>query len=339
MGKIYILNRNLNFMASQKHKADLHYHGPIGFEPYWLRVQGYSGKNLLKLIADTCFKRDITICALTSESDQVNKRGLIYLNSVHDRINYVAQTYINNLNKYYEGYHADKFGNNSIIVEKEDEKGKKTLYLISGQTPIIKEKISGDKIIRFDHLVIGSDQVPNSIDNTSLKTLEDTINYCNDKGLLHGFEHPSLEAHFGIGLERAKEYTNKVDFVEGHNAQIRFGKIWKNVPKIGKYTRENNDKAKAFAMANNLPYVANSDGHMIESAGIAYNEFDANLIDESNEEKLLQTLKSTIRDSNKLREEGKSLTHEGYEDFLNSIESIWKFLIGIRKSKERFRLP
>ncbi len=328
-------------MKIEKHRADLHYHGPIGFEPYWLRVQGYSGKNLLKLIADTCFKRDITICALTSESDQLDENGRIYLNSVHDRINYVAQTYINNLNKYYknEGYHADKFGNNSIIVRKEGEEDLKTLYLISGQTPIIKEKTPEEKIIRFDHLIFGSNQVPNSIDDTSLRTLEDTINYCNDHGLLHGLEHPSLEAHFGIGLERAKKYIDKVDFVEGHNAQIRFGKIWKNVPKIGKYTKENNDKAKAFAQAHNLPYVANSDGHMIESAGIAYSEFDVALVDTSNEEKLLQTLRATIKNSNKLREEGEFRTHEGYEDFLNSIESIWKFLIGIRKPKERFRLP
>lgn len=191
-------------MEKEKHRADLHYHGPIGFEPYWIRKQGYSGKNLLKLIADTCFKRGVTICALISESDQLNENGLIYENSVHDRINYVAQTYINNLNKYYKGYHADKFGPNSIIIRKGEEYDLKTLYLISGQTPIIKEKTSGDKIIRFDHLVVGSNQVPNSIDDNQIRTLEDTVKFCNDNGLLHGFEHPSLEAHFGIGLGRAK---------------------------------------------------------------------------------------------------------------------------------------
>lgn len=39
-------------------KADLHMHGPIGFQPYWLKAQSYAGKNLLKEIADEAFKKN-----------------------------------------------------------------------------------------------------------------------------------------------------------------------------------------------------------------------------------------------------------------------------------------
>lgn len=54
-------------------------HGAIGFQPYWLREQGYSGKNLLQLLADQCFARDIKICAVTSQEDHIPPL------SVHDR--------------------------------------------------------------------------------------------------------------------------------------------------------------------------------------------------------------------------------------------------------------
>lgn len=52
-------------------RADLHMHGPIGFQPYWLRIQGYEGKNLLKLIADVCIARKINLCSITSDAFEI----------------------------------------------------------------------------------------------------------------------------------------------------------------------------------------------------------------------------------------------------------------------------
>ena len=52
-------------------RTDLHMHGPIGFQPYWLKKQRYAGKNLLKLISDEAFRKRITITAITSQADEI----------------------------------------------------------------------------------------------------------------------------------------------------------------------------------------------------------------------------------------------------------------------------
>ena len=268
-------------------------HGPIGFEPYFLRKQGYGGGNLLKLIADACFQRDIGICAITSESDQTDENGIILRNTMHDRIGYLKENYLRDLGEFKE-YNAEKFGPNSLIIKK----GLRTLYLINGQTPIIME---GKK--RFDHLVIGSNNVPN------FRDFSDTMGYCNDSGILHGLEHPNLEAHFGIGLERATYFVEECDFVEGHNAQLRWARIFSKLPVIGQYTRTSNDKAKEFARRHKKPYISNSDAHRIEDAGIASIEFERNLLNEENEERLFESLRTIITSHN-------FSTNEEYESLL-----------------------
>lgn len=301
-------------MTSQIHRTDLHYHGPIGFEPYWLRVQGYKGKNLLKLIADACFKRDLTICALTSETDQVDENGLIPRNSIHDRIGYLVEKYLAGLNSI-QGYKADRFGPNSITVEHNE----RTLCLINGQTPIIMER---DR--RYDHLIIGSNQVPN------FRNFRDTLKYCNDNGLAHGFEHPELETHFGIGAEKAKEYVDLCDFVEGHNAQLSIREGFSKLPILGKYvrdyTRANNERAKEFAKKHKKPYIATSDGHMIESAGRAYIEIKKDELNLGDEQRMLQTLREIIRANS-------FTTYEGYEHIINFIEWTIKFKFGLRRNR------
>ncbi len=60
-------------------KADLHMHGPIGFQEYWLKVQGYQDKNILREIVDICFKKEIDICAITSQEMEIPS------SSIHDR--------------------------------------------------------------------------------------------------------------------------------------------------------------------------------------------------------------------------------------------------------------
>ncbi len=294
-------------MKEEKCRADLHYHGPIGFEPYWIRVQDYKGKNLLKLIADAGFKSKLNILAVTSETDQTDKNGIIIRNSIHNRIGYLAENYLNDLNKI-QGYKADKFGASSIMIEKNGNK----LYLISGQTPIIKE---GDK--RYDHLIVGSDSVPN------FRNFQDTLKYCNDNGVLHGEEHPDLEVHFGLGLNNAEKYIELSDFVEGHNAQLLWPGFMRKIPKIGDYTELNNNRAKEFAEKHNKPWIATSDGHMIESAGAAYIEFDASLLDERNEDNLLKALRTIVKESH-------FKPHEGYDSLINWLEWTIKFQWGIR---------
>ena len=127
-----------------KIKADLHMHGPIGFQKRWLELQGYNkpGTNLLKLIADTCFERGIDLCAITSEEFEIPK------GSVHDRFDYLVKE-ARYLPKEYE---HDKKADILLSVEKQG----RLVYIINGQTVI-----AYDGKRRVDHLVVGSNQVPN----------------------------------------------------------------------------------------------------------------------------------------------------------------------------------
>jgi len=58
-----------------KSRADLHMHGSIGFQPYWLKKQGYAEKNLLQLIVDQCFVKGITIPQLLVKAILMERFG------------------------------------------------------------------------------------------------------------------------------------------------------------------------------------------------------------------------------------------------------------------------
>ena len=283
-------------------------HGPIGFEPYWLVVQGYAGQNLLKLIADACFKREIKVCAITSETDQTNQDGTIPRGSVHDRLGYLERFDLRELSKKYD---SDKFGENSIVVASNG----KAVYLINGQTVIVHEDGR-----RFNHLVVGSNEVPNFMD------FHDTISYCNGHGLLHGLQGPALESHFGAGLERAAELVEECDFVEGHDAQLRWPREFSGFPMIGRFTKTANDKAKEFARKHNKSYLSNSNAHRIKDAGIASNDFYDRTLSFDSEEALLSSLREGVRSS-------RFVTHEGYESMFGWIDWVSKFKSGIRDEK------
>ncbi len=49
-------------------KADLHNHLLIGFQPEWLKIQGYSGRNLAEVLFENAAKRGIGLVAITSEA-------------------------------------------------------------------------------------------------------------------------------------------------------------------------------------------------------------------------------------------------------------------------------
>ena len=74
----------------------------------------------------------------------------------------------------------------------------------------------------IDHLVVGSNQVPN------LKSLDYTVKYCKDNGLIQIAEHPLFEEHGGMGRENLEKYTENIIAIEGHNSQLLF---WKKLNK------------------------------------------------------------------------------------------------------------
>lgn len=229
-------------------KADLHAHGPIGFQDYFLRVQGYEGKNLLKLIVDRCIEKEIVVCAITSEAFRID-RG-----SLDDRFGYLARE-AKNLGK---DYYVERKGDIFLKVFKGSEKA---IYIVNSQTVVA---YIGDK--RVDHLVIGSNQVPNSI------PLEQAIRFCKDNCLLHGSEHPFLEEHFGVGEEILIKHLDDYDFIEGHNSQLIIPGLLEKFPVFGKYNKKRNKKAKEFAIKHKKPAIAVSDAHRIEDIGVSYIE-------------------------------------------------------------------
>ena len=229
-------------------KADLHMHGPIGFQQYWLRAQGYAGKNLLQLIADQAFKRDIDISAITSQREEIP------MGSVDDRLNILKNYEAPLLPKEYK---VEQLGDNILVVEK----GKKKVYLLNGQTVMPREN---GKI--YDLLILGTNKVPSNM------SFGDTIKYGKDRGLIQIAEHPYVETHRGMGKELLEKHIEDFDAIEGHNSQARFSAWIKKLPKIGamfsRAGREFNEKAKETAREYNKPYIATSDAHRIEDLGI-----------------------------------------------------------------------
>lgn len=265
-------------------RFDAHMHGPIGFQPYWLRKQGYSGKNVLALMIDTAVKRGITISAVTSQESEISP------GSVHDRLDYLKRQ----IPTLPVGYRAEPLGREVIVGE--NNKGK--VYFVNGQTVMIQE--GGQK---FDMLVVGSNRVPN------FRTFRDTLAYGKDHGLIQIAEHPFVIGHQGMGPRRLEEHAEEFDAFEGLNGQLIFPRWIKHVPAIGgrlaKYSKEMNDLAIAAAERHRKPWIATSDAHRIEDLGIGY-IFWNGLIDESSDANLIRQLRSRVRG-------GHFKKHQSYE--------------------------
>ena len=88
-------------------------------------------KNLLKLITDKCFEKDIGVCALTSEEFSIPR------NSVHDRLNYLKNNYALDLEK--QGYETLSLGENIFAVMKGEAENRKETYFVNGQTVVVKD--------------------------------------------------------------------------------------------------------------------------------------------------------------------------------------------------------
>src|SRR3989344_9618481 len=136
-------------------KADLHYHGAIGFQPYWLKLQGYSGINLAEAIISEAERKNIGLIGLISEDFEIPKGDL-----ERDRFSRMLHD-IKKLNDYDFGAWDDA----ALIV-----RGKNSpIIILNGQTVVVND---GGR--RYDHLVLGSNQVPNS------RNLADTMRYCKE---------------------------------------------------------------------------------------------------------------------------------------------------------------
>ena len=243
-------------------KADLHYHGLIGMHEPYLTKQGYTGKNLMGLALDCAAKRGIEMIGIVSEQFEIPKY------SEHDRFNYLLRE-TRKLPK--EEYSHDKLGEKDIAFCVERKKDGKRLFVLNGQTVIVM-----DEGKRFDHLAIGSSQVPNK------RSLKDTLNYCYDHGLISIAEHPFFQKHFGVGGKNLANFIDCYDAIEGHNSQLIFAK-------------KANKQAQEFAEKWGIPWVATSDAHRIEDVGISSIVLDSNMLNISNERRLLKSLRTIVR--------------------------------------------
>lgn len=285
-------------------KADLHMHGPIGFQDYWLKAQGYKGKNLLKEIADTCFKRNIEICAITSEEEEIPK------NSIHDRFGKLKNNYAKDLPKEYK---VEPIGENILGVAK----GRLDLvYLINGQA--VRTENKGRVVV---YSVVGSNEIPNH------KDLEYTIKYVSDKGIIGGAEHPFCVAHGGMGKENMEKFLPYLDFIEGHDSQFIFPSAFEKIPVFRDYTKKLNEEAKKFSQENNKPWITTSDSHRIEDAGISYIQFNFDLLNSDTEETFIGSLKNIISSNN-------FSSHCAYESFWGWANWVSKFMIGVKLHRD-----
>jgi hypothetical protein len=253
-------------------KADLHMHGPIGFQEHWIRMQGYARQSRLELLADVCRQRHISICALISEETTILK------GSVHDRFWAIAQDPIHERGKR-TFWNYTPVDENVFVVEKE---GWKT-YVVNSQAVITK----GQK--HHGHIVVGSNQVPN------MMTLDDTLNYCDSKGYVQILQLPFDAQEHEAFLTHAHRY----DAIEGHNAQLVLPWYTRHLPVVGntfgKYAKTTNKERRKHAQKLGMPFVAVSDAHLFEHIGCASIELDEKDIDFSKEKNLLATLKRNLQ--------------------------------------------
>ena len=280
-------------------KADLHMHGPIGFQDYWLQSQGYEGKNLLKEIADSCFNKGVNLCAITSDEDDI-PRG-----SIHDRFNWLKDNYAGRLP---ENYEFDTIGKDAGMIVKNGQR----LYLVNGQT--VRTGKKGEDI---DYLVIGTNQIQNHRDlEWTAKTVHE------NEAMFGGAEHAFCESHGGMGRENMDRLLKYMSFIEGHNSQLIFP-VPGFVPVFGNYRRGLNKQAQKYAQKNNIPWIATSDAHRIEDAGISYIGFDSSKLDPSSGEALVKTLRRVIESDDFTR-------YCRYEKILPWIGWVSKFITGTK---------
>lgn len=266
-------------------KADLHMHGPIGLQPCWLRMQGYSGKNLLRLVAENCFARDIGICAITSDETEIQE------GSLHDRLGYLKNRFARELET--QGYRVGCLGENILIVEQ----GEQRVYLINGQT--VGAIHHGSQV---DHLIVGTNQVPNERDlGETLKWIQgetESISITKVPELISIAEHPLCTAHEGIGEKALEEFAPNYDLIEGHNSQLIFQRPLAIISPFSSYARELNHQTQKIARRLGKNWIATSDAHRIEDVGRSYISFDEKRLNLKSEGEFVKSLREILLEGN-----------------------------------------
>jgi len=273
-------------------RIDLHAHGPIGFEPYWLRKQGYADKNPLALWVDACLFRGIGLCAVISEQNGDGSPGwVIPRNSVHERFNLLIDSFPSLITSSPEhSYILTPLEANLIKVSRgttNKTTGKTDyshVYLITGQTVVTRE----DDGTRLDHLVIGANDLPNNV------PLRKIVGIAKGCGYLQILEHPTVVEHYGA-IDYAEDLSEHFDAVEGHDAQLCVPDWMSRVPKLGAFTRNRNQLAAEWAVNHNLTWIANSDAHRFEDIGLAYTEFPREKLDFGDTGILIASLRGALQ--------------------------------------------
>ena len=293
-------------------RADLSAHGPIGFQPYWLRKQGYEGDKILELMTDACIKRGINLCAVVSQADDMNA-------PYQDRFK-ILREQINDLPTYYNGDTLG--GNNNVIVV--SQRNGNFIYFVNAQSVVVME--NGRKL---SHTVIGTNQVPNHL------TLEETIKYSLDNGLINIAEHPfvvssSGQGVNGIGIVRFTEHIHAYDAVD-FDAQLAIPDLLTHIPKIGpqlaRYSHDLNERARGLAHRSGKPFLPGSNAHTLDSIGRARIVFDANLLRMSSEEDMTESLRDVIR-------KNRFTPQEGYEPLVSWYRWTSTFKKGLSRTSD-----
>lgn len=295
-------------------RADLTAHGPIGFQPYWLRTQGYAGRNLIELFSDACAKRDIKICSVVSQADDMN-------GPYQDRFKVLCGQ-IKSLKAPYEAQHL---GENSIFVtnrSKESPRGTyHTVILLNAQSVVM---LDGDK--KRSLTVVGTNKVPN------LMTEAETMRWAADHPqFLYGAEHPfKTGSQAGVGRDSVMKNRDIYDFIDW-DSQLPILHALTFLPGIGsqlaQYERRLNQQAKELARAVARPLVPGSNAHRFEDIGVSYIEIPRQEL-RFNSDGLVSSLKGAILDR-------RFKPHFGYENMVDWYKWANTFKTGLsRKSDE-----
>lgn len=145
---------------------------------------------------------------------------------------------------------------------------------------------------KIDLLVVGANSVPNSL------PLKDTLDYVDANGLIAIAEHPYLEAHRGMGERLLETHIGRFAAIEGFNSQVILPEWMTKVPLVGSKlsagSKEANTRAIMASWKFKKPYVATSDAHRFEDAGLSHIQYEEDL-DTTSEEAFLRQLGNRVR--------------------------------------------
>ncbi|MEK6871392.1 MAG: hypothetical protein AABX16_00645 [Nanoarchaeota archaeon] len=131
--------------------------------------------------------------------------------------------------------------------------------------------------------------------------MEDTVKRVYESGFIGIAEHALCEAHGGMGKENLERLLPYMHAIEGHNSQLIFNYLTL-LPKIGKeftkYSKKLNKEAQLFADQHDKSWIATSDGHRIEDAGISSIECEESLLARRSEEHMIGSIGNIITSKN-----------------------------------------